>query len=336
MARPAKATAAEAGAVPQVGVLATRWQPLADDLWCLPVGEPPPREADVGNGGWIGHVWLAREARAELPRAAPGARHARWWLVGTGPSPEFGERLRASIEQRFGARVSDALNTRAAPEAVLGNPAFGDAAIWSLESVAHDMQARCPVCIERLRERIGPAGASLDAGALRLPSRYLRGVSGRLGPWDWELWPRGSAKRRDDTLVLRHRSSGWWLLDGWLWQGALPDLRELDIARFEAGLQGFERRLQQLALRSPTGRAPLMGSQGGRGGLADWQAQQAYVLALRQAVQAAWSRGEPEGAAAAQARHALPARFTPWIEAAPLRHELNWQRMWHAVEQSEI
>lgn len=299
--------------------LALRWIALAGDLWYLPVPGPAPLEAAPENAGWLHHLLLARDDR--------GGTASRWWLVGSGPTPAFGAAVAGSIARRFdGARVTDLVALRATPEAVMGHAAFDSARSWALATVADEMRRRCPVCVERLRERLGAAGASLTPAAVRVPTHLLPGPRVRLGPFEGWAMPRGEDA---GSLVLRHPGAGVWLLDGWLWPGGgPPDLREADPMRLASGLATIEARVRRLDGH----RARLLGMHGPVAGVAAVGAHRTYLATLQDAVQAAMDRGEAEGTAAAGAATAMPASEAATVAADPVRHALNWQRMWRALE----
>jgi hypothetical protein len=302
-----------------VDELAQRWMALGDGLWYLPVPAAAAREAAPDNAGWLHHLLLARDDR--------GGAGSRWWLVGSDPSPAFGAAVGGSIVRRFaGARVTDLVALRATPESVMGHAAFDGARSWALADVADEMRRRCPVCVERLRERLGAAGASLTPAAVRVPTHRLPGPRVRIGPFE------GWAMRRGEdavSLVLRHAAAKVWSLDGWLWPGGgPPDLREADPLRFAAGLATIEDRVRRLDGQQ----ARLLGMDGPLAGVAAVAAHRAYLAALRNAVQAAMDRGEAEGTAAAGAATAMPASEAATVAADPVRHALNWQRMWRALE----
>jgi hypothetical protein len=295
---------------------------VAADLWLLPVPPPAPREADAHNRGWVLNLVLVRDGSA-AGRTDP----TRWWLIGTGPTPAFGLAVACSVQRRFGALLTDAVNVRAAPEAVLGNRGLGEVRLWALDRVADDMQRRCPDCVARLRERIGEAGRELDDTAIVLPKHRLVGSRGSLGPFDW--W-RQSRSARDQTLVLRHRATATWLLDGWLWPGGPPDLRDVDIDRYGRGLSLLQSRIESMEARPAAAR--LVGSQGEVAGIAALRAHRDYLVDLQRAVQVALERGDSEGDAAVRARALMPARQWATVDARPVLHELNWQRMWRLLE----
>lgn len=290
------------------------WHVVAPDVWMLPVREPAP---------------------VEVTPAEPGHRHTlvavrrrdRVWLVGSGPTPAFADAAACGLAQGLaGQRVTDVVNVLAQPEAVMGNAAFDGARLWALESVARDMRRRCPDCLGRLRERLGErAGASLVPSAIRWPRDLLRGRHGRLGPFRWWALQRGQAAQ---TLLLQHEASGLWLADGWVWGTGLPDLRDADAGR-------MSRRMGHLATRiaeASGSQARLLGGQGGVTGLHALDRHRNYLDALESAVRRALVAGEPEGRAVDEAAARMPAAHSAAVAAQPGLHQLNWQRMWRALE----
>lgn len=265
-------------------------------------------EATPANGGVV--------AQALLLRAGP-----RWWLVGSGPTPAWGEALACAARAATGAEaeVGDLIDTRAQPELVLGNAAFPAARVWALADVARAMATRCRDCVARLSERIGAAAASLDADAIRLPTHRLgrHGASqGRLGPFHWWALPRARGER---TLVLRADDPALLIAQGLVWVGGVPNLRDTDSAVLLASL----RRLRGLA-----DGAVVLGEQGGPGSVADIDRHIAYLLALRAAVRAAVERGSDQ--VAALAAITLP-DFADLAGHAEV-HALNRQRVWRELE----
>jgi hypothetical protein len=179
------------------------------------------------------------------------------------------------------------------------------------------MQARCLACQARLKEQLGAVGASLQAAAVRAPTRYI-GVdgqsTGRMGPFDWLALPRNASER---TLVLRLRLEPLVLAQGLLWVGDVPDLR---------GTQATLLLASWRALRDWAGEGPVLGEQGGLGDAGAIDAHIAYLQALHGVIEPALARGELWGATALE----LP----PWqpLPGYGLRHPLNVQHLWLALE----
>jgi hypothetical protein len=140
-------------------------QALAEGLWWWPAATG---DATPANAGFVTPVILARGD------AGTG------WLVGSGPTPAFGAALGCEIAARTSMAVTDVVNLRAHPEGVMGNTAFPAARLWALEAVADAMRERCPDCVARLRERLGPAGVTLGPGSIRVPDQRLHGERGTL------------------------------------------------------------------------------------------------------------------------------------------------------------
>lgn len=279
------------------------WQALAPRVWWVPGegGEPGP-----GNAGRVANLVVVQEG-------------ARVWLVGSGPTPAVGASLACEVRRRTGRPVSDVINPRAQPELVLGNAAFPGVRIWAAAPVAEAMARHCPSCVKALAARIGAAGAGLDEGAVRLPTRHLQGVAGRLGPFDWRLLPRGG---RSPTLVLQHRASGLWIAPGLLWAGAVPELRDAALGPM------LESTRVLLGLVGPDG--AVLGEQGPRAAAAALRDTLAYWEALDAAVRQAVGQGALESEATGAL--ALPAFAR--LRAHEERHPLNVQRAWRQAEQA--
>jgi hypothetical protein len=253
---------------------------------------------------------------AEVLAVADGHR---LWLLNSGPSPGVGAAIGCALHRATGRTPTDLVATWPHPEAVLGAAAWPQARHWAHADVADAMRERCPACVERLRARLGTAGADLGADLgtepIRVPERRFVGASGRLGPFDW--WRLERAPGTPLTV--------WWLrgaelvlAPGLLWPGAPPDLRETDIGSLRAAW----RRLEALA---PAG-TRWLGEQGGFATAATFEQHRAYLLGLESAVAAGLAAGadglEPPP---------LPA-FAGRGPEAQARHRLNWQRAWRHAE----
>lgn len=292
---------------------------VAPDVWRVPVaGE----ESNPGNGGWVTQPVLVRDG-------------TRLWLIGSGPTPAQGLRLRCAIERVLRRRVTDIVNTRAHPELALANVAFAGARVWALADVAHAMQEHCPRCLARLQQRIAPPDRttgddSLRGAAIRLPDHLLGGEpaagkpddsSGQLGPFRWWAFERAPGQR---TLVLAHRPSGWIVAQGLVWPGGVPNLRETSIAPLMDSL----RRLSALARSGHYGTAGVLGEQGKSGTAADIDRHLGYLTQLEQLTREALERGEAEGSTAID---------MPAFANAPGHaeyHALNRQRVWRELEEA--
>lgn len=277
---------------------------VATNVWRVAAARGDP---DAANRGLTIQLVLVRDG-------------TRRWLVGSGPSPAFGAALACAVQRATGGAVTDIVNTRAAPELAMGNAAFAGARRWALPDVIAAMRTRCPQCQDRLRARIGEAGASLQPDSIRAPSRPVPSASGgrhgSLGPFDTLALERAPGER---TLALRLRTAPLVIAQGLVWAGDLPDLRETDSAVLGASL----RRLRVFA-----GGRRVLGEQGPAASVAAIDAHLAYLDALRDAITPLLQRGELPGSAAAAAD--LPAfaslpGYASW-------HPLNVQHVWRELE----
>lgn len=275
-------------------------RPLAPGLWAVPAVPALGGDSDAGNRGHVVHGLLARDG-------------ARLWALGSGPTPTFGARLRCTAERQLGRAVSDLVVPLAQAELALGARGLAPRRLWAQHQVAASMARQCPVCVDRLRQRLGASAADLGEGdPVQLPQRLLHGGAGqkgRLGPFDWWSLPRSSDQV---TTLWRHRASGVVFAPGLLWGDGPPDLRDTDVETLARTLAALPRLLPG-ATRWLGQAGPLLD----RDGVA---AQQAYVQAL--------------AAAARQAVHdglAMPAA-PPLAGADHPRHALNWQRAWRQAE----
>lgn len=280
-----------------------RLEAVARDVWRVATAGSEPDEHNAGA-----------TAQLVLVRAGP-----RRWLIGSGPTPAFAAALAREVRRASGAAVSDVIDTRAAPELVLGNSGLPGVRIWALPEVRVAMAQRCVHCLEQLKARVGAAGTSLQPAAIRLPTHRLpRGADGhgRIGPFDTLALQRAPGEW---TLALRHRASGLVVAQGLVWPGALPELRDTRSDTLLASLQ---------TLRRWTGNAPLLGEQGAPASGDAIDAHRAYLVALRGAIGPLLRQGllpgTPEAAAELPA-FALQAGYAE-------RHALNVQRVWRELE----
>jgi hypothetical protein len=280
---------------------------VAATVWRVPARRG---QSDAVNAGQVAQLVLVLDG-------------ARLWLVGSGPTPAFGEALACAIRASLGREVSDVVNTRAQPELVLGNAAFARARIWALPDVARAMRAQCADCLARLKTRIGPAGASLAPDRIRLPTHPVgrpAATAGTLGPFRWLALPRAAGKR---TLVLQLARERLVIAQGLVWSGALPDLRDTDSALLLASLG----RLHRFAAGQR-----VIGEQGEIATSTEIARHVAYLRGLRAAIQHRIERGESEdhGHDAANER-ALESLAAGAPEVAR-QHALNRQRVWRELE----
>ena len=297
-----------------------RFEPIGPGVWLVPAALG---DADADNDGFVSNLVLAHAGR-------------RWWLLGSGPSTGFAQRLACHVRQRFGARVTDVISPWARPELVLGLGGFPGARLWAHRGVASAMRSQCAQCSARLRQRLGLSADDPGAAPIVLPDRELRGAQGRLGPFDWWLLPRGPARY---VTVWRHAAGAArchpaqacadqapagpvvWVAHGLLAATPPGDGREADLDVLTLALQ----RLQGLA--RPDGvRARWVGEQGDLQDAGAPSLQARYWQDLRHGVQAAIDAGADEAAPAA-ALAGWPAALAqhPW-------HALNWQRAWRQLD----
>lgn len=275
--------------------------PLGAGLWWVPAAGA---DSDAANRGHAAHVLLARQG-------------GRLWALGAGPTPAWGARLACTARRQLGRAVDDVVVPWAQAELALGLRGVGAARSWAHAQVADAMHEQCPHCVDRLRQRLGPAAADLGDDPAQQPARRFTGAQGRLGPFDWWALPR-SADRV--ATVWRHRASGVTFAPGLLWGDGPPDLRDTDVALFARSLQAL------LAGLPPATR--WVGQTGALLDAAQLRAQLAYVQALQAAAVQALEAGQLSAAAPALSASAdvLPA---PGVAE---RHALNWQRVWRQAE----
>lgn len=297
--------------------LAPPLQPLAalgPGVWWLPAAGG---DSSAANRGRVSNLVLVRHGAGGI---------ARWWLLGSGPSPAFGRALACRLQRQLGARVSDVISPWARPELVLGVAGLQAVARspirhWAHAEVAQAMAAQCPHCVERLAQRLGTAAGDLGADPIRLPDRRLTGDQGRLGPFDWWTLPRSAGRVVTVWRLARPGRPALWLAPGLLQGDGPPDGRDADLAL----LAPSARRLADLA--AADGPAALFFGEQGPPLSADAPRQHArYWTDLLAQARAAVERGDDE-TAAAPGWPGLPAGWAtaPW-------HALNWQRAWRQAE----
>lgn len=288
---------------------ALRFEPLGPGLWLVPAATG---DSEAGNRGQVSNLVLAREGPADA---------ARWWLLGSGPSPAFGRALACQLRQRLGAVVDDVISPWARPELVLGVAGLADGRPlrhWAHAAVADAMAEQCPHCVERLRQRLGAAAADLGDQPIPLPTHRLQGERGQLGPFLWWRLPRAEGRW---VTVWRLRAAALWVAPGLLDGHGPPDGRDAELAM----LQSASERLAAWAAADGPG-AVFIGEQGPAMDSGTPARHAAYWAGLLAAATAAVERGDDE-AAPAPGWPGPPAGWAgqPW-------HGLNWQRAWRQVE----
>lgn len=268
-------------------------QPLAPGLWLVPAAQA---ESDAGNRGHASHLVVARAG-------------SRLWLVGAGPTPAFGERLRCTLQRRLGGQPHQVLVPWARAELALGARSLAPATLVAHATVADAMAEQCAHCVDRLRQRLGEAAADLGDDPVRLPGLRLEGTRGRWGPFDWWVLPRAAART---VTLLQHRASGLWLAHGLLWGDGPPDTRDADLEPMQQAMQAL--------LPRATPRSRWVGEAGGLLDAEGLRAQVAYLVRLREAAAEAVRQGD------------LATEPPPGSGPDHPRHALNWQR---AVRQAE-
>ena len=286
------------------------FKPAGPGVWWVP-GQAG--EADAGNRGQVSNLLLVRHA---------AGHRAGLWALGSGPSAMFGEALACQARRQLGLPLAAVISPWARPELVLGVAGLqtGQPALphWAHASVADAMAEQCPHCVDRLRQRLGPAATDLGDDPIRLPTQRLRGEQGQLGPFLWWRLPRAEGRW---VTVWRLRRQPLWAAHGLLTAGSPPDGRDADLALLTHSLDRLA------ALSQPDGPAALfLGEQGDLLGAGAPARQAAYWRALRATAVAAIERGDDE-AAAAPPLPGWPAAWAqhPW-------HGFNWQRAWRRFE----
>ena len=310
---PLAAAACDGPALPQLPLL-----PLAPGVWWVPSATG---DSDAANRGQVSNLVLVRDGQGPA---------ARLWAVGSGPSPAWGRVLACQVARQLGQSITDVISPWARPELVLGVAGLQAAAAatatapprhWAHAVVAEAMAVQCPHCVDRLRQRLGPAAADLGDDPIRLPDQLLQGEQGRLGPFTWWRLPRSDGRWVTVWRLAPAGAPPLWLAHGLLQGAGPPDGRDADLALLLQSAQ----RLAGL-VRADGAAVRLVGEQGPLLPADAPAVHAAYWAALLANARAAVERGDDE-AAPAPGWPGLPAGWAshPW-------HGINWQRAWRQVE----
>ncbi|MBU6437999.1 MAG: hypothetical protein KGQ77_10765, partial [Betaproteobacteria bacterium] len=244
-----------------------------------------------------------------------------WVILNTGPSLAQGAAWRRALHDAGVQPVRAVLNTRAAPQAVLGNAAFADLPLHAPAPVAQAMRTDCPTCLAHQHQQVG---AAMDGTRIVVPDRSMVDAPGSdevhaCSTWGLQCLLLARSARASVLTVYSPRS-------GVLFAGALavnavvPDLRDTDARVWLASLA---------RLRAAYPAATVIPEQGPAGDPRLLDDTAGYLRELIAAVREAQAHGEPEGEAVT--RIALP-RYADWQRYAEL-HPLNVQRVWRELEE---
>ena len=308
--------------------MSVRCRRLDRQLQLLEAQDADPSPA---NGGFTSSLVAVEDGR-------------RLWLVGAGPTPQAAQGVREAL----GRPVTDLVFTRPHGPLTLGAAAFGSARRWALGATAAAMARDCGRCRVQLAQALGAeAAASLLPGLVRLPDHRIDAWgrrSGRLGPFHWLVLPRAATT---PVLVLKLAGSRWWLAQGLVWPGSVPDLRGTDAAVIAASWRRLHEAMEPGDL--------VIGERGDPGGRGELARHGRYLQVLQRAVDAAlaaghsagevalegpWAAGPAAGGArgaqgAQGAQGVLGAQGAPAAQAAQAtQHALNVQRVWRTREEA--
>ena len=106
----------------------------------------PHEEANVRNLGAVGNAGVVIGSRSVA-------------VIDTGGSPEFGRRLRASIEKLTDLPIAYVVSTHAHPDHIFGGTAFDDGAVTFVGhgKLERALALRAPFYLDAFRRLIGPA-----------------------------------------------------------------------------------------------------------------------------------------------------------------------------------
>jgi glyoxylase-like metal-dependent hydrolase (beta-lactamase superfamily II) len=301
-APPTSCEAPEANPVP--------WRPLAPGVWVW-----PGAVADISAEN-LGHVAVTSIV-IDSGQAA---------VIDPGPSFQQGQRVRRSVECRFGAKLRWVVNSHAHAENVLGNAAFADLLgtpdfdIVAAPATLAAMQARCPTCLASLTARVGaPAMAGTQ---IVWPSRTLQaGDMLMVGRQRLQVMAVEQGHSEGDLVLWNTGSRTLWA-GGLVYLGRLPELSQGSLEAWLLALDHLDALAPVHVVSTVVSSAP----QAGR--LPDaLTATRAYLTALRQGVLQAMDRGrQPQEPGLVP----MPA-FAGWAGYAQ-RHTFNVQRAWRELE----
>ncbi|WP_342130948.1 MBL fold metallo-hydrolase [Hydrogenophaga sp. OTU3427] len=285
------------------------WRAVAPGVW---VWEPAaPADISTANQGHVATTSVFIDGGEAL-------------VVDPGPSLRHGQRVRASLTCRFGARVRWVVNTHAHAENVLGNAAFADLQhrgqldIVATPGTQAGMRQRCDQCLAHITEA---AGAQALAGTTVVwPHRALaHGERLTVGRQQLQVLRVAQAHTEDDLLL-------WWPAQRVLWAGGLvygdrlPELAQGSLSGWLRALTVIDALRPQVVIGGTASSA-----EGGR--VPTLESTRRYLRALRDAVWAAMDSGRHASEAATLA---LP-DFAHWAGYAQ-RQGFNVLRAWRELE----
>lgn len=303
------------------------WRTLAALVWaCLCgvewAGACP--QVDVAlQRVWDG-VWV-RSARADAldgwtePTLAWVDRRTVW-VADPGPHRCGGLALRRWLLARWPGREHRLINTHAHPENVLANSAWPRGTpIYALAGVREQMQRRCPTCLGKLRDSLGPRW--MQGTRIVLPNQLLRpGQSLMLAGMRWQVLAHAPAHTEAD-LSLWQPAQSWWFPAGLVAWAGVPDLGRGEIPAWLAALQGPQ---------GGSGQMPrILGAESPETALERWRSTRAYLVALQSYLVQAHAEGRDLQELFNWREAVNPAERTARNLA---RHERNLQRAWRHVE----
>lgn len=304
------------------------WPPLHAASDCRSLEPVPWRAVEPGVWVWLppdrGDVSPSNGGHVMPVSALIAGRQAM--VIDPGPSQAHGQRLRASLACRFGARVRWIVNTHAHSENTLANSAFADdIAAGRVEVLAsgptrEGMSLRCPDCLASLVHR---AGEQAMAGTqIVLPTRTLsEGEVLRVGRFRLQVMRVEHGHTEGDLVLWEVRRKLLWA-GGLVYQDRVPELAQGQLRGWLAALD----RLQALAPRQLI--STVWSTSPGKGEPPPaLPATRAYLRALREGTLKAMDEGvQPQDTG----QVALPA-FSDW-PGYGARHGFNVLRAWRELE----
>ncbi len=287
------------------------WQAVAPSVWVW----MPDHEGEIGavNGGHVMPTTVVVDAGEAL-------------LIDPGPNHLHGERVKRSLQCRFGARVVGVVNTHAHAENVLGNSAFahgqaqGRLRIGASDATRESMRARCPACLASLTSRVGDA--AMRDTAIVLPDQTLvPGQRLRVGMRSLRVLRVEQGHTEGDLLLWDEANRVLWA-GGLVYGERVPELAQGHVDAWIAAL----RRLQDMPLYAVIGATWAAASPDGSPPPAPGLTL-GYLEALRAGVLQAMDAGRlPQEADVVP----LPA-YAHWAGYTE-RHGFNVLRAWRELE----
>lgn len=273
------------------------WRSLAPGVW---VWEGANEEVSALNGGHVAPTTLVVDAGEAL-------------VIDPGPSLRHGQRVRASVGCRFGARVVAVIDTHAHAENVLANAAFADLPIAANAGTREAMVARCPDCLASLIDRAGEQ--AMTGTTIVWPQRLLaEGEVVTVGGLQLQVLGTERGHTASDLVLWLPQQRVLWA-GGLAYDGRLPELAQGSVVQWLAALDRLQQRQPRWVIGSRVGDARML------------SATRRYLQALQDRVLAAMDAGRHAG----ELQSVRMDEWAHWV-GFETRQGFNIQRAWRELE----